>query len=168
LHAFGECKCSLCRKPLEREELNELGIPPPLPEIDIPPYLTTVDQFSEYINKLTIPRTTEQEALEHLKYFLDNFLGTNNLPLDILNVIMEFELQEIESSYRYHFLGIVESVPENHLHKKYFKYIDYDTALKEFQNRGVTISDEEQEEFDNFEGDDPTSYAYEVYEINEA
>ena len=162
LHAIGECTCSLCRKPLEREELNEL-------EIDIPPYLTTVDQFSEYINnKLTIPTTTEQEALEYLDYLLDSFLGTNHVPSEVLNVIMEFELQHADSSYRYQFLGIVQTIPENHLHKKYFKYVDYDTVLQSFQDQGIIISAEEQEEFDNFEGDDPSSYAYEVYEINEA
>jgi hypothetical protein len=158
-HTRGDCMCPLCRKVLSQEELNELRLatpgPPPRPDL---PYLGTIDEFREYINnKLRAPT---RNALEKLEHALNEFSGTDKLPPEIFDDVMEFELQQIGPLFRYRFLGILQpsDVPRNPVvNKKYFRYINYEIARDE--------NWAEPDEFEFLDPDDYPSYAYHVYDI---
>lgn len=140
-HMRGPCLCPLCRGVLTPQDLDALGIAPYPQEIpprenppEMPPSLHTIDEFRNYINdKLRAPT---RSPLEKLEPALDEFLGTDNLPVELYeeDIAMEFELQQSgpASFHRYQFLGIVnlEDIPppENRSNKKYFRYIDYSEA----------------------------------------
>ena len=158
-HARGECMCPLCRTVLTQEELNELRIatppPPPRPEL---PYLYDINEFREYINnKLRAPT---RNALEKLENALNEFVGTDKLPFEIFDDVMEFELQQIGPLFRYRFLGILQpsDVPRNPVvNKKYFRYINYEIARDE--------NWADPDEFEFLDPDDYPIYAYQVYDI---
>ena len=111
-----------------------------------PPFLMTIDDFKEYIN--TQLRAPTRLPLEALKHELESFIGSDRLPVDIYDIIMEFELEQVATLYRYRFVQIVENIPANRLNKKYFVY---------------TYTDEETGE--EFIDEDNTIYAYDVYEV---
>lgn len=162
--SHANCSCPLCRKELIPQDLNDLGIPspppplqplPPLPEL---PYLNDINEFGEYINnKLRAPT---RNALEKLEHELNEFLGTDKLPLEIFDGVMEFELQLIGGLYRYRFIRILQTsevpiIPA--VNNKYFRYISYQNAID--QNLI------EPDEYDFLVPDDYPIYAYHVYDI---
>ena len=126
------CFCPLCRKQLSEQEIQELGVvqgPVEMPAYNFPPYLMTIDDFKTYINnKLRAPT---RQPLEALNRELDEFLGTDSLPFDIFDKIMEFDLEQIASLHRYRFIGIVQNVPANRLNKKYFVFTDHNDETGE-------------------------------------
>lgn len=125
------CFCPYCRKELTQEDKAQIGfIPTPTPiqtllPLDVyPPYLSEIEDFGQYINnKLRAPTRLPLDALNNN---LDAFLGTDRLPLDIYDKIMEFDLQQIGSLYRYRFVRIVQNIPRNRGNKKYFVYTEWD------------------------------------------
>ena len=93
-HQRGPCLCPLCRGVLTPEELNELGIALPLqPQLPrAPSNLETVEEFKNYINdKLRAPTRMPLEKLENELY---EFLGTDNLPVELYeeNTVMDHRL----------------------------------------------------------------------------
>jgi len=162
-HARGDCICPLCRTVLTHQELSALGIlplpppppPPPPPEL---PYLFTIDEFREYINnKLRAPT---RNPLEKLEQALNEFIGTVNLPFEIFDDVMEFELQQIGPLHRYRFLRILQpsDVPRNPVvNKKYFRYINFEIA------RDENLA--EPDELELLDPDVYPIYAYHVYDI---
>ena len=160
-HTRGDCMCPLCRTVLTQEDFNDLGNPPPppppppRPEL---PYLYSINEFREYINnKLRAPT---RNALEKLEHALNEFVGTDNLPYEIFDDVMEFELQQIGPLFRYRFLGILQpsDVPRNPVvNKKYFRYINYEIARDE--------NWADPDEFELLGPDDYPNYAYQVYDI---
>jgi hypothetical protein len=158
-HMRSDCTCPLCRTVLTPQDLNVLRIatppPPPLPEL---PYLDSIDEFRTYINnKLRAPTRNPLEKLEKALY---EFVGTDRLPYEIFDDIMEFELQQIGPLYRYRFLGIVRQldVPRNHVvNKKYFRYINYEIARHEDWA--------DLDEFEHLDHDEESVYAYHVYDV---
>jgi hypothetical protein len=140
------CLCPMCRKPLTQEEMQEVGFSPlmilqtPSEIYNLPPYLATIDDFKIYINnKLRAPTRSPLDALQRE---LDEFLGTDSLPFEIYDKIMEFDLEQVGPLYRYRFTRIVDNPPANRLNKKYFFYTDH-----------------------NEETGDLDEYAYDVYEV---
>ena len=126
------CFCPLCRKQLSEQELQELGVvqgPIEAPTYNFPPYLLTIDDFKTYINnKLRAPT---RQPLEALNRELFEFLGTDSLPFEIFDKIMEFDLEQIATLNRYRFIGIVQNVPFNRLNKKYFVFTDHNDETGE-------------------------------------
>ena len=122
------------------------------------PYLDSIDEFRTYINnKLRAPTRNPLEKLEKALY---DFAGTDRLPYEIFDDIMEFELQQIGPLYRYRFLGIVQrlDVPRNPVvNKKYFRYINYEIARHE--------NWADPDEFEYLDHDEESMYAYHVYEL---
>jgi len=132
------CLCPLCRGVLTFDELNTLGIAPPLPQ-PLPPNLDNIREFKAYINSKL--RGYTRVPLEKLKNVLESFLGTDSLPIRLFDdVAMEFELQKFAfvgpdgpvEFYRYRLVKIIEldQIPPfiRLNNKKYFRYIDYFTA----------------------------------------
>lgn len=125
------CFCPYCRKELTHEDKAQIGFIPTLTPIQTaittnrdPPYLDEIDDFRQYINnKLRAPTRLPLEALNNS---LDEFLGTDALPVYILEEIMEFDLQQIGPLYRYRFIGIVQNVPRDRGNKKYFVYTQWE------------------------------------------
>jgi S-adenosylmethionine:diacylglycerol 3-amino-3-carboxypropyl transferase len=110
------------------------------------PYMIMIDEFKEYIN--TKLRAPTSQPLVALKRELDSFLGTDLLPPDIYDTIMEFELEQIASLYRYRFVKIVQNTPIIRRNKKYFVYTYHDSETGE----------------DTIDANH-TIYAYDVYEV---
>jgi hypothetical protein len=143
------CLCPLCRKELTHGEMEELDFSPgpiTLRQYNLPPYLFTINEFKEYIN--TKLRAPTRLPLDKLNDELFNLLGTDCLPAEIYDEIMEFDLQQVGSLYRYRFSRIVQNIPYNRLNKKYFVYTYYNDETGQ----------------DNIH-DDGSMYAYDVYEV---
>ena len=135
LKKTGKCLCPLCRKELTTEEVNGLGLPtfdhslmvlstpafdPSLDIMDNNLSLDTIEKFTVYVNtKLRAPTRSPLIALRNV---LDNFVGTDNFPVDILGKIMVFDLQQISNLNRYRFIGLVENTPRDRGNKKYFEF----------------------------------------------
>ena len=125
LKKTGVCLCPLCRKELTTEEMNGLGLPTFDPSLDIMDNnlsLDTMENFTVYVNtKLTAPT---RSPLILLRNVLDNFVGTDNFPVDILGKIMVFDLRRISilNGFRYRFIGLVENAPRDRGNKKYFEF----------------------------------------------
>lgn len=155
------CNCPLCRTQLDKNDLEKLGFH----TIDIesillsakndqerenlmddffsePPYLINETRFKKYINKKL--RAPTKMPIDKLKKELEEFINDNDLsyqlPSDIHDKIMEFELQQITPQLsRFNFIKIVERVPMNisifrndKKNKKYYKFnseIDNDGEL---------------------------------------
>jgi len=126
------CFCPLCRKQLSQQEIQELGVvqsPLETPTYNFPPYLSTIDDFKTYINnKLRAPT---RQPLEVLNRELFEFLGTDSLPFEIFDKIMEFDLEQIATLNRYRFIGIVQNAPYNRGNKKYFVFTDHNDETGE-------------------------------------
>jgi hypothetical protein len=162
----GYCRCPLCRRYLTPEDLEQLGIEQhaqpeqnPLNLPDEPPRFTNIDDFIVYVNNELNESPTQEEALEEVELILETFLGTDNIPIDIFDVIMEFHLEQIEPlegeepSYKYRFSRVIQNIPDDRLGRKYFQYVDYITG-----NAG-------EDELNEFEGDDPAYFAFEIHEL---
>jgi hypothetical protein len=125
------CFCPYCRKELTQEDKEQIGFTSTntptqtlFPSDSFPPYLSEIEDFGQYINnKLRAPTRLPLEALTNN---LDAFLGTDRLPVDIYDKIMEFDLQQIGTLYRYRFIGIVQNIPRQRGNKKYFVYTEWD------------------------------------------
>jgi hypothetical protein len=172
-HIRGPCTCPICRRELTPEDLENLGIAQPQPqERDpprifqlaprVPPSLETIDEFRIYINdKLRHPTRTPLEKLENE---LEKFIGTDSLPVELYEDAMEFELEQRGPAafHRYRFIRIIDlediPPPENRLNKKYFRYIDYWSAL---QNENPNYYEENHD--DDHEQD--MILAYDVFEV---
>ena len=127
----GQCVCPLCRKVLSPQEIQDLGVEIVLPTryYNFPPYLATIDDFKTYINnKLRAPT---RYPLEVLNRELFEFLGTDVLPFEIFDKIMEFDLEQIASLHRYRFIGIVQNTPYNRGNKKYFVFTEHNDETGE-------------------------------------
>jgi hypothetical protein len=137
-----ECKCPLCRHKLDKQEMNELGITmlPDLQQtsritLDHPPRLADVEAFTNYVNnKLRAPTSRPLIALTNV---LDGFIGTDSVPLDLMNdELIVFELETIRGSQlkRYRFIGTYDPnsrITINRVNRKYFRFIFSDIENEE-------------------------------------
>ena len=133
-----QCLCPLCRKPLTTEEMNILGFSPinrsNIPVLPPTPYLNTLRQFKEYINRKL--RAPTSQPFNKLIYELDLFLGTDHLPSNLFFRTMEFKLQRYHPSRltRYQFIRITresEVIPINSPDQMYIEY--------EFDDDGIAL-----------------------------
>jgi hypothetical protein len=141
-----KCKCPLCRRELDKQELDELGMqmpqysPPPPPSVRtfqnemVPlslhnlqvPSLHNLEEFKNFMNvKLRAPTGNPLIALNNT---LEEFLGTDSVPLELMSYeIMVFELEQIRGSrlQRYKFLGIFNPNTDriDRSIRKYFRFI---------------------------------------------
>jgi len=157
-----KCLCPLCRKQLSPEEMKTLGFEPIATEtmsntifnnLNELPYLFSMEEFKVYINQKL--RAPTRFPLDKLERELKMFLGTDRLPLEIYDEIMEFNLEQISNLYRYRFTGIVRNVPTNKLQKKYFKFLQMDDEDREHYRQ--EYGDEDEDEVD--------IYAYQLVEL---
>lgn len=157
---MGECLCPLCRKQLSSEEMKTLGFEPTkvsssntvFNNSNEPPYLFSIEDFKVYINqKLRAPTRFPLNVLEKE---LNVFLGSDRLPFEIYDEIMEFDLQQISNLYRYRFTGIVQNVPPSRLQKKYFKFLQMDDEDREHYREQYGEDDDEVD-----------TYAYHLIEL---
>jgi hypothetical protein len=118
----------MCRRSITTKEYIELDISPPRTQIQLFPsihgtrYLNDIRDFKTEINsQLRAPTRT---PLVTLTKKLDAYLGTDFLPLDIYDNVMEFELNDMPNTRlrRYQFVKMVSSIPFFSRNRKYFKY----------------------------------------------
>lgn len=84
--------------------------------------METIHDFKTAINNQL--RAPTRQPLVKLKHKLEAYLGTDLLPLNIYNGIMEFELKDVRDLplHKYQFVKMVTSLPVFRRNRKYFKY----------------------------------------------
>jgi hypothetical protein len=85
-------------------------------------HMVIINDFKTEINRqLRAPTRTPMVKLKHK---LEAYLGTDLLPLDIYDNIMEFELKDIRylPLHKYQFVKMVRTPPIFRRNRKYFKY----------------------------------------------
>ena len=138
-----KCNCPMCRKLLTQEELDILGIKYPpqvenrrtilqiadesLDRMGVPPRLDTIEEFGEYINA-KLEAEYSRSPLDLLMSALEEFIGTDRTPSDLIGEIMEFRLKRkfvfaFSNLYTYEFTKIVE---EGYVFDRSCKYFEFE------------------------------------------
>jgi hypothetical protein len=138
-----KCNCPMCRKLLTQEELDILGIKYPTREVAVrlttrtprqildeyldrigyPPRLDTIEEFKEYINA-KLEAEYSRSPSDVLMNVLEEFIGSDRMPSDLIGGIMEFRLKNHVFSFRntYEFIKIVEEGSALDRWSKYFEF----------------------------------------------
>ena len=143
-----KCKCPMCRRILTPKEYIELDISPTrnpiqsFPSIHGTRYLNTIDDFKTEINRQL--RAPTRTPMVKLTQALSAYLGTDFLPLDIYDDVMEFEIKDIRDTrlQKYQFVRMVRRPPIVRRNRKYFKYeMNEDETIGEDSDYTVIATD---------------------------